>query len=59
VAPDHFVTLMSSRSNVHGGKHGRPTEVPRGPLVTALRERSRLVTTLDRDDFGVAQQVQV
>ena len=52
-----FRTLLSTQANVHGGKTGKPTEVPRQPLVTALKEESRLATTLDRDDFGKAQDV--
>jgi hypothetical protein len=54
-----FRTLLSTQAHVHGGKHGRPTEVPRGPLVDALRAKSQLTTTLDRDDFGAAQTVRL
>ena len=52
-----FQTLLSTQAGVHGGKTGKPTEVPRGPLVQDLRHRSRLATTLDRTDFGQAQTV--
>jgi hypothetical protein len=47
-----FRTLMSTLGDVHGGKAGRPTEVPRGPLVDELKHKSRLTTTLDQPDFG-------
>ncbi len=52
-----FRTFMSTQANVHGGEQGRPTEVPRGPLVDELKHRSKLATTLDRDDFGKPQIV--
>jgi hypothetical protein len=52
-----FQTLLSTQSGIHGGKTGKPTEVPRGPLVQDLRQRSRLATTLDRTDYGQAQTV--
>jgi hypothetical protein len=48
---------MSTMAGVHGGKEGRPTEVPRRPLVDALKHRSQLTTTLDRQDYGKAQVV--
>ena len=38
-------TAMSTLNGVHGGKHGKPTEVPRTTLVTALEAESTLVTT--------------
>jgi hypothetical protein len=52
-----FKTLMSTLRDVHGGKTGLPTEVPRGPLVDDLKHKSKLTTTLDHDDFGKAQVV--
>ena len=52
-----FKTLLSSRSGVHGGEDDRPTEVPRGPLVDALKEQSQYTTTLDESDVGQARVV--
>lgn len=40
-------TVMSTLEGVHGGKHGKPTEVPRETLVTALRSESTFLTTQD------------
>jgi hypothetical protein len=54
-----FRTLMSTLRDVHGGKKGAPTEVPRGPLVDELRQKSKLTTTLDQDDFGKPQVLQL
>lgn len=54
-----FRTLLSTKAGVHGGKHGKPTEVPRVPLVEELKLKSKLSTTLDHDDFGEAQVVQL
>jgi hypothetical protein len=36
---------LSTLPDVHGGKNGRPTEVPRGPLVSALQADSALTRT--------------
>jgi hypothetical protein len=58
VATAKFKTLMSTKAGAHGGEHGNPTEVPRGPLVDELRDKSTLTTTLDRDDFGKPRVVQ-
>ncbi len=38
-------TAVSTLKDVHGGKHGKPTEVPRTTLVTALQSESTLLTT--------------
>jgi len=38
-------TMVSTMKDVHGGEGGRPTEVPRETLVTALRNESAFVTT--------------
>ena len=54
-----FRTLMSTQKDVHGGKKGLPTEVPRGPLVDELKQKSKLFTTLDRNDFGKVQVLQL
>ncbi len=54
-----FRTLMSTLRDVHGGKQGAPTEVPRGPLVDELRQKSKLTTTLDHADFGKPQVIQI
>jgi hypothetical protein len=40
-------TVLSTLPNVHGGKHGKPTEVPRETLLAALRNESALVSTQD------------
>ena len=40
-------TMVSTLKGVHGGKHGKPTEVPRTTLVTALQTESAFVTTED------------
>jgi hypothetical protein len=42
---DRLVTVLSTMAGKHGSKD-RGTEVPRGPLVTALETESDLVTTL-------------
>jgi hypothetical protein len=34
-------------AGVHGGKHGKPTEVPRTTLITALEQESDFITTED------------
>jgi hypothetical protein len=36
---------VSTLKGVHGGKDGNPTEVPRQPLMTALKDEATLVTT--------------
>ena len=54
-----FRTLMSTLRDVHGGKKGAPTEVPRVPLVDELRQKSKLTTTLDHADFGKPTVVQL
>ncbi len=40
-------TMVSTMKGVHGGEGGRPTEVPRETLVTALKTESTFVTTED------------
>lgn len=40
-------TAVSTLKGVHGGDHGKPTEVPRETLVTALQTESHFVTTED------------
>jgi hypothetical protein len=40
-------TMVSTLAGVHGGKQGKPTEVPRETLMTALRDESVLHTTED------------
>jgi len=40
-------TAVSTLEDVHGGKNGKPTEVPRETLVTALKLESIFVTTQD------------
>jgi hypothetical protein len=40
-------TAVSTLKDVHGGKHGKPTEVPRQTLVSALKSESTLLTTED------------
>jgi hypothetical protein len=42
-------TAVSTLKDVHGGKHGKPTEVPRQTLLAALRGESAFVTTEDLD----------
>lgn len=37
--------VLSTLPGVHGGKHGKPTEVPRETLLTALEAESTLLTT--------------
>jgi hypothetical protein len=59
VSTAQFRTLMSTLPDVHGGKTGLPTEVPRGPLVEEFRRRSQLISTLDQEGFGTAQDVQL
>lgn len=54
-----FRTLLSSKSDVHGGENNRPTEVPRKPLVDELKAHSQYVSTLDRPDVGQAQVVRL
>lgn len=38
-------SVVSTLPNVHGGKGGKPTEVPRRPLIDALEAEAELVTT--------------
>jgi hypothetical protein len=38
-------TAVSTLEDVHGGKHGKPTEVPRETLVAALEKDSKFLTT--------------
>jgi hypothetical protein len=38
-------TMVSTLAGVHGGEHGRPTEVPRETLVNALETESDFKTT--------------
>lgn len=40
-------TVVSTLEGVHGGKHGKPTEVPRDTLVAALKRDSTFMTTQD------------
>lgn len=40
-------TVVSTLEDVHGGKHGKPTEVPRDTLVAALKNDSTFLTTQD------------
>ncbi|MGH7713970.1 MAG: hypothetical protein ACREOG_22005, partial [Gemmatimonadaceae bacterium] len=40
-------TAVSTLQGVHGGEHGKPTEVPRTTLVTALENDSTFITTED------------
>jgi hypothetical protein len=55
--PNRLMTVLSTK----GGKHGSPadnTEVPRVPLVTALKAESRLVST-EEPGGGLFSQVEV
>jgi hypothetical protein len=55
-----FRTLLSTLPDVHGGKTGLPTEVPRGPLVDDIRLKSQLVSTLDQGaTVGTAQLIEL
>jgi len=47
ITPDRLVTVMSTKSGKHGSK-AAGTEVPRGLLVDALEEETRLYTTPHR-----------
>jgi len=38
-------SAMSTMPGVHGGKHGKPTEVPRSTLVDALKSETKFETT--------------
>jgi hypothetical protein len=38
-------SVVSTLPDVHGGKGGKPTEVPRIPLINALKAEANLVTT--------------
>jgi hypothetical protein len=40
-------TAVSTLAGVHGGKHGKPTEVPRQTLMEALASESEMTTTED------------
>jgi hypothetical protein len=42
-----LITAVSTMAGVHGGKHGKPTEVPRTTLITALEQESDFITTED------------
>lgn len=42
-----LLSLLSTKDGVHGGKHGKSTEVPRTTLVDALEKNSTLVDTRD------------
>lgn len=53
-----FTTLLSTMANVHGGEHGKPTEVPRDTLVEALKAKSHFHTTQDIP-FGENATIQV
>lgn len=45
--PDRLRSVMSTMAGKHGGKNGAPTEVPRVPLVDALKAESKLTNTQD------------
>jgi hypothetical protein len=53
--PDRMTSVMSTMAGKHGGKNGSPTEVPRRPLVDALKADTNLVNT---QDFGKGVIVQ-
>jgi hypothetical protein len=42
-----LITAVSTMAGVHGGKHGKPTEVPRTTLISALEQESDFTTTED------------
>ncbi|MFA5964433.1 MAG: hypothetical protein WC804_10485 [Sphingomonas sp.] len=44
---DRLKSVMSTMGGKHGGKNGAPTEVPRKPLVDALKAESTLFNTQD------------
>jgi hypothetical protein len=44
---DGLQAALSTLPGVHGGKHGKPTEVPRETLLTALKAESTLFSTED------------
>jgi len=45
--PKRLKSVMSTMAGKHGGKNGAPTEVPRAPLVDALKAESDLSNTQD------------
>jgi hypothetical protein len=46
-SPTRLKSVMSTMADKHGGKKGAPTEVPRTPLVDALKAESDLSNTQD------------
>lgn len=54
--PDRLKSVMSTMAGKHGGKNDAPTEVPRRPLVDALKADSNLYNT---QDLGPSQLCQI
>lgn len=54
---DRMTSVMSTMAGKHGGKHGSPTEVPRGPLVDALEADTHLFNTQDLQSGELFQKV--
>lgn len=54
---DRLTSVMSTMAGKHGGKNNSPTEVPRRPLVEALKADSNLVNTQDLAKGALFQKV--
>lgn len=57
--PDRLKTIMSTMAGKHGGKNGAPTEVPRIPLVNALKAESTLFDTQDLHPAELCQVITI
>lgn len=55
--PDRMTSVMSTMAGKHGGKNGAPTEVPRQPLVDALKADTNLFNTQDLGSGELCQTV--
>ena len=55
--PGRLTSVMSTMADKHGGKNGSPTEVPRRPLVDALKAETNLFNTQDLAKGALCQTV--
>ena len=55
--PGRLTSVMSTMAGKHGGKNDSPTEVPRRPLVDALKAETNLFNTQDLAKGALFQQV--
>jgi hypothetical protein len=57
--PGRMTSVLSTMAGKHGGKHGSPTEVPRIPLVDALKADSDLHNTQDLPAMQLFEEIEI